>query len=311
MRALGKCGGFTSDVADSIRWAAGLAVPGTPLNTTPARVINMSLGGGTACSAISQQAINDAVAAGAVIVVAAGNANSGVAAPATCDNVIAIAATGPTGQKASYSNFGPQVDLSAPGGDQSTFGVVDGVLSTLNSGLQGPVASSYAFYQGTSMATPHVAGVASLMLSANPSLTPAQVESLLKANVTPFATSGAASTNCTTAICGTGILNAEAAVQAALSTLLFTNGSPPTAQPGVPYTFTFTASGDPAPTFSVSGTLPPGLSFASATGVLSGTPTAGGSYPLTVTASNGVGTDAVYEFTLVVGSNVYLPTIMS
>ncbi len=311
MRALGKCGGFNSDVVDSIRWAAGLAVPGTPPNTTPAAVINMSLGGGTSCSAVMQEAINDAVAAGTVIVVAAGNANGAVAAPAICNNVIAVAATGPTGQKASYSNFGPQVDLSAPGGDQSTFNTEDGVLSTLNAGLQGPAASSYAFYQGTSMATPHVAGVASLMLSANPSLTPAQVESLLKANVTPFATSGAASTNCTILICGTGILNAGAAVQAASNTLLFTNSSPPNASPGVPYSFTFTASGSPAPTFSITGTLPPGLSLDSATGVLSGTPTAGGSYPLTVTASNGVGTDAEYEFTLVVGLYVYLPTIMN
>jgi serine protease len=312
VRALGKCGGFTSDTADSIRWAAGLPVPGVPFNTTPARVINMSLGGGSACSTISQNAINDAVGAGATIVVAAGNSDAPVASPASCNNVIAIAATGPTGQKASYSNFGPEVDLSAPGGDQSTFNTTDGVLSTINTGTEGPAASSYVYYQGTSMATPHVAGVASLMLSANPSLTPAQIESLLKANVTPFAAGGPATVNCTTSTCGTGILNAGAAVQAALNTLAFTNGAPPNARPNVPYSFTFTASGNPAPTFSIGGALPSGLAFNTATGVLSGTPAllTGGSYPLTVTASNGVGLDAVYSFTLVVqGSYAFLPFV--
>jgi serine protease len=312
VRALGKCGGYTSDIVDGIRWAAGLAVPGTPPNPTPARVINMSLGGASPCEATSQNAINDAVAAGTVIVVAAGNANGPVAFPANCNNVIAVAATGPTGQKAAYSNFGAQVDLSAPGGDQITFSTADGVLSAVNTGLQGPVASSYAFYQGTSMAAPHVTGVASLMLSANPDLNPAQIERLLKEYVTPFATSGAA-TNCMTAICGTGILNAGAAVQAALNTPVFTNSPPPVAQASVPYSFTFTASGSPVATFSISGALPLGLSFDGTTGVLSGTPalSSSGTSVLTITASNGVGTDATYEFTLVVKSyHLYLPVIV-
>jgi serine protease len=184
------------------------------------------------------------------------------------------------------------------------------VLSTVNTGQQGPVASDYAFYQGTSMATPHVVGVASLMLSANPGLKPAQIESLLKANVTPFATNGPALANCTSTTCGMGILNARAAVQAALNTPAFTNGPPSMMRAEVPYSFTFTASGSPASTFSISGTLPPGLSLNSATGVLSGTPTSGGTYVLTITASNGVGADAEYQFTLAPGSYVYLPTIV-
>lgn len=311
VRALGKCGGYTSDVADSIRWAAGLSVPNTTPNTTPARIINMSLGGGTDCQTVSQNAINDAVATGAIIVIAAGNSDGPVSAPGTCQNVITVAATGPTGQKASYSNFGPEVDIAAPGGDQNTFNTTDGVLSTLNSGTEGPVASNYVFYQGTSMATPHVAGVISLMLSANPSLTPAQVETLLKANITPFATTGAAAVNCTIAICGTGILNAGAAVQAASNTIVFTNPAPPAARPGVPYSFTFTVTGNPAPTLSLSGTLPAGMTFNPATGVLSGTPlaSAGGRYPITITASNGVGPNAVYSFTLVVPV-VYLPLVI-
>jgi subtilisin family serine protease len=121
--------------------------------------------------------------------------------------VITVAATGQTGQKAYYSNYGASVEIAAPGGD----GQIDTmVLSTLNSGLTAPVASSYAHYQGTSMATPHVVGLVSLMFSINPSLTPAQVLTLLQQNVTPFP----AGSTCTTANCGSGIANAAATLQA-------------------------------------------------------------------------------------------------
>lgn len=210
LRVLGKCGGYTSDIADAIRWAAGLSVTGVPANANPAKVVSMSLGGSGACDTTSQNAISAAVAAGTVVVVAAGNSNANASAysPASCNGVITVAATGPTGSRAYYSNYGTTVEIAAPGGD-SQLGPT--VLSTLNSGTTTPAADSYAFYQGTSMATPHVSGIVSLMFSVNPNLTPAQVTSLIQGNVTPFPSGS----SCTTSLCGPGIINAAAVVAAA------------------------------------------------------------------------------------------------
>lgn len=214
VRVLGKCGGFNSDIVDAIRWAAGLSVSGVPNNANPSRVINMSLGGIGSCDSTTQNAINDAVNAGAVVVVAAGNSNADASgfSPASCANVITVAATDRNGNKASYSNFGASVEIAAPGGSGGT-NSPNAVLSTLNDGTQGPANHIYKTYNGTSMATPHVAGVVSLMLSINPSLTSAQVISLLQANVTAFP----GGSTCNTSICGAGILNAAAAVQALLT----------------------------------------------------------------------------------------------
>ncbi|MCS6909715.1 MAG: S8 family serine peptidase [Anaerolineales bacterium] len=214
VRVLGKCFGYTSDIADGIRWAAGLPVTGIPANPNPARVINMSLGSGGACGTTYQSAIDAAVASGSVIVVSAGNENQNVSGfrPANCNNVITVAATDRNGSKAAYSNFGSLVKISAPGGTGGT-GSPDAVLSTLNQGTTTPVPNNafYQFYNGTSMAAPHVAGVVSLMLSVNPSLVPAQVLSLLQSTATPFP----ASSTCSATTCGAGLLNAAAAVQAA------------------------------------------------------------------------------------------------
>ena len=211
LRVLGKCGGYTSDIADAIRWSAGLPVTGIPNNNpTPDRVVNISLGGSGACDSVTQNAINAAVAAGTVVVVAAGNSNADAAnfTPANCNNVITVAATGHTGSRAYYSNYGTSVEIAAPGGDAQ---LGKTILSTLNAGTQGPGADSYANYQGTSMATPHVVGIVSLMLSVNPSLTPAQVTTMLQSTATPFP----AGSTCTTSLCGAGIVNAAAAVAAA------------------------------------------------------------------------------------------------
>lgn len=201
IRALGKCGGFASDIADSIRWAAGLSVAGVPNNANPADVINMSLGGGRSCGNAYQSAINAAVSAGATVVVAAGNSSSNVAnfTPASCNNVISVAATTRQGGRASYSNFGSLIDVAAPGGGGS-----NRVLSTLNTGTQRPAAESYASYQGTSMAAPHVAGAAALMKAIDGTLTPAQIESALKSTARSFPSS------CNQ--CGSGIVDAHAAL---------------------------------------------------------------------------------------------------
>jgi len=209
IRVLGRCGGYTSDIVDGMRWAAGIAVPGVPANPTPARVENLSLGGSGACSATFQSAINDVVARGTVVVVAAGNSNADAAntQPSRCSNVIAVAATTRNGGRAGYSNYGAKVAIAAPGG-----GGNDGVLSTLNSGTTTPGADSYAWFQGTSMATPHVAGVASLMLSVNPALTPADVLARLRQSARAFPTG--TGSDCTTAICGAGIVDAAATLAA-------------------------------------------------------------------------------------------------
>lgn len=212
-RALGKCGGFTSDIVDAMRWAAGLAVPGVPANPNPAKVINLSFGGPGPCSVVEQTAVNAVNAAGAVVVVAAGNEGGDVAdsSPANCANVITVAATARSGGRSSFTNVGAAIAVSAPGGE---FG--DGVLTLFNDGLTSPIASpagdAFAFVAGTSIAAAHVSGVAALVFSANDRLSPAQVTDILQTTARPFPDS-----SCTTTTCGAGIVDSDAAVQSALA----------------------------------------------------------------------------------------------
>ncbi|MBT2676227.1 S8 family serine peptidase [Streptomyces sp. ISL-14] len=208
LRVLGKCGGFDSDIIDAITWASGGTVSGVPANTNVAKVINMSLGGGGACTTATQSAINAAVNRGTTVVVAAGNSNANAAnySPASCNNVISVAASDRQGNRSYYSNFGTVVDIAAPGGETNSV-TSSGILSTLNSGTQGPSSESYDYYQGTSMAAPHIAGLAAVMKSANASLTPAQIESAIKTNsrALPGTCSGG---------CGAGLADAAKTVQA-------------------------------------------------------------------------------------------------
>ncbi|MFG6415824.1 S8 family peptidase [Roseateles sp. DC23W] len=207
IRVLGKCGGYTSDIADGMIWASGGTVSGLPANATPSKVLNLSLGGGGSCDTTSQNAINSARSRGSVVVVAAGNENQNASnsSPANCSGVITVAATDRNGARAYYSNFGNVVTLAAPGGDVRSSSS-NGILSTLNAGTQAPGADNYAWYQGTSMAAPHVAGVAALMLSAKPTATPDQIKAALQSSARAFPGSCSG--------CGAGILNAQAAVQA-------------------------------------------------------------------------------------------------
>jgi serine protease len=208
-RVLGKCGGYTSDIADAITWASGGTVSGVPANANKAQVINMSLGGSGACDTTTQNAINGARSRGTVVIVAAGNEaqDASNSSPANCSGVVVVAATNRSGGRASYSNFGSIVDVAAPGGDSGTG---NGILSTLNTGTTTPGSDTYASYMGTSMATPHVVAVAALMLAKNPALTPDDIEAKLKSSARAFPASCSG--------CGAGIVDASAAVDAATGT---------------------------------------------------------------------------------------------
>ena len=211
IRALGRCGGIDEDVADSIRWAAGVPVAGVSPNANPVKIINLSLGSGGPCSKDMQSAVDGAINRGAVVVVSAGNSAAKVDdhSPANCKGVIAVAAGNLLGDLSSYSNFGAAVSITAPGGD---FGDLPGVISTLNGGITQPAVPSYATYSGTSMAAPHVAGVVALMLTRDPSLTPGQVMNRIQSASRTFVPGS----DCAAlpGLCGTGLLDAENAVAA-------------------------------------------------------------------------------------------------
>lgn len=204
VRALGRCGGKLSDINDAIRWAAG-TVPARGAggqeiwNSNPADIINLSIGLFEPCPASMQAAINDATAAGAIVVAAAGNARVDVKyfAPGGCDNVISVAANDARGVLTPYSNYGAKVSIMAPGGDMSRDddkdGRPDGVLSTkfskncvdpANPGAS--VAQCYYSYEnGTSMAAPHVSAALALLKAKYPSAVPSDLRNRLMQSTMP------------------------------------------------------------------------------------------------------------------------------
>ena len=210
VRVLGRCGGYESDIVDAIIWSSGGAVAGVPANATPAKVLNLSLNSPGVCGETYQNAIDSAVVRGATVVVAAGNngQDASLYNPANCRNVVAVGASGRDGRRATHpwwsSNHSAAVDIAAPGLE---------VLTTVNSGARAQGVDTYVFSQGTSMATPQVAGVVALMQSArgaNRLLTPAQVERILKDTARAFP-------NGVDRPLGAGIVDANAAVRAAIA----------------------------------------------------------------------------------------------
>ncbi|MDR6991314.1 S8 family peptidase [Luteimonas sp. 3794] len=202
VRVLGRGGGYDSDIADAVIWASGGTVSGVPANANPAEVINLSLGGAGTCGSAMQSAINGAVNRGTTLVIAAGNSNANVSgfSPANCSNVISVASNTSSGARSSFSNYGAGITISAPG---------SGIVSTLNSGQTTPGSESYASYDGTSMAAPHVAGVVALIQSvSNPAKTPAQIKTLLTSTARAFPSTPSQPI-------GAGIVDAAAAVAAA------------------------------------------------------------------------------------------------
>lgn len=226
VRVSGKCGALLSDLLDGLRWAAGLPVSGVPVNTHPARIINLSFGGSGACDAAYQQTVNDVAAAGALLVVAAGNQGSTLTRPADCNGVVAVTAVRGDGAKAEYANYGGNVALAAPGGSALSGSADFGLLTTINSGKTSPQSSTYGSLAGTSFAAPLVSGVAALMWSVQPTLGLVELKIRLRAAVrahTYQATLPSCSAqavvqgacNCTTAACGGGVLDADKALSLA------------------------------------------------------------------------------------------------
>lgn len=214
LRVLGQLGGTGYDVMQAVLYAAGLSNDsGITLSAAErADVINLSLGGG-GYSQMEQDAYTAARNQEVIIVAAAGNENSSVASyPAAYAGVVSVSAIDINKQRAPYSNFGATVDVAAPGGDTSVDlngdGYVDGVLSPLADDSGALLDYNYTFYQGTSMATPHVAGVVALMKSVHSALTPVELDIELQ-NGTIVEDLGATGRD---DIFGHGMINAHSAV---------------------------------------------------------------------------------------------------
>ena len=319
VRVLGKCGGYDSDIVAGMLWAAGITVPGVPDNTSAARVINMSLGGAGACdsSNSSAQVYLDAVAqinaVGGVVVASAGNsAGHAVSIPADCAGVIGVAGLRHIGTKVGFSDIGPEITISAPGGNcintAQNSACLYSILTTSNTGTGAPVANasggstySDSFDKaavGTSFSAPLVAGTVALMLSVQPQLASDEVRFKLQSTAQPFPQptvdeSGGAVQACTAptatsgdqlqcvckvGLCGAGMLDARAAVLAAAGVQARISVDP--AAPTAGQTVTFG---------SASSILPAGRTIAS----YQWTVTSGGSIVPTLTGATGPTATAV------------------
>jgi serine protease len=219
IRVLGRAGGSDYDLAAAITWGAGLSVDGVADNPTPAAVLNLSLGGESpSCPTAVQTAIDAAVSAGTMVVVAAGNSNVALSGffPANCNHVVRVVATGNDGTMSWYSNYGTSdmpATVSAPGGSASTGTDTNyrhWIWSTWNLGSTTAGSPGYTGMVGTSMAAPHVAGVAALVKAADPTLTVSELTDILTSTTK-------APVSCTTNACGAGIVDATAAVDATQS----------------------------------------------------------------------------------------------
>lgn len=239
VRVLGKCGGYDSDIIAAMGWSAGLATDGVPTNPYPAKVLNLSLGSATSCSAAYQNIVDELATVGVLVVASAGNETGPVDEPANCAGVLAVGGLRHVGTKVGYSSLGPEVGISAPAGNcvNETGACLFPINSTSNSGTTIPAASTYTDQVtqptiGTSFSSPLAAGVAALMHGANGQLSAAGLINRIQEGSLPFPppdpslpmctpdiSSGPpyfGQCNCTTTTCGAGMLNALGAVQQAL-----------------------------------------------------------------------------------------------
>ena len=267
VRVLGKCGGFDSDIIAAARWASGLSVPGVPDNPYPAKVINLSLGGGRSCTAAYQTLATELSALGVLIVASAGNDGGPVSAPASCVGVLGVTGVRQVGTKVGFSNLGPSVGIAAPGGNCVNVGpgqpCLFSIITATNLGNKTPTISSYTdqfnFNVGTSFSAPMVSGAAALMHAVNPQLGPQHLIARLQQSATPFPANPNPQTiptchvpansadvqnsecYCTTSTCGAGIVNASGAVTQALRPAVAIQ-MPGTIAPGQNATFDGVAS---------------------------------------------------------------------
>ncbi len=286
VRVLGKCSGYISDIVAGMYWAAGVSyspLSGVPANPFPANVLNLSIGAHGPCTQTEQDAVTAISLAGHVIVVAAGNEGGPVDAPANCKGAISVAGIRHAGTKVGYSNVsstGAAVTIAAPAGNCVNVSTTHpyalpclySIETTTDLGKTAPVAPDYTYAQvngtytgsqlnegsvGTSFAAPMVAGVAALMLEANPYMNSAKVLERLQASAAPFPVPATAPTGgtchvatlatdgngaytdvqnaectCTTATCGAGMLDAVAALAQALRPIAAATASETTASPG-------------------------------------------------------------------------------
>lgn len=184
-RNMGRGGrGYVSDYADSLMWLAGINIPGVPHNNNPSSVVNFSeaFDSGT-CPSVLQNAINQDHARNVPVVVAAGNdgkSANGVS-PANCLGAIVVGATAPGNVMTGYSNWGPYLDVVAPGG------VTGGdIWSTKNTGQYSLGSPTYGPLNGTSMAAPHVAGIIAEMKERDPNISVESIRALLRNNASQW-----------------------------------------------------------------------------------------------------------------------------
>ncbi len=244
-RVIGKCGGFNSDVIAGLRWAAGLPVPGVAATPTPAKILNVSLGGTGPCDSASADAISEITSAGVLVVVSAGNEGGPVDSPANCPGAAAILGLRHIGSKVGFSSLGPEITVGAPAGNCVNTAPGDPCLfsidTTTNAGTTTPTGNGiytdqFNFNLGTSFSAPIVSGIAGLMLAVNSNLKSPQLIARIKEGAKPYPTtsdstpappvchtpSGAqsdlqrAECICTTSVCGAGMANAFNSVNAAL-----------------------------------------------------------------------------------------------
>jgi serine protease len=231
LRALGRGGGFVSDVVAALDYGAGLGPdPAGNTRSEPLPIMNMSLGL-VEDSAELRDACDRANNRGVLLVAASGNSGGAVLFPAAYDSVVAVAAVNAELETTSYSNSGSKVELSAPGGilvrDAAGDGWPDGVLSAVYDETVFPPAFSHRALIGTSQSAPHVSAVAALMLSLDPSLTNTELRELLRSTALDVGTPGRDDAN------GDGLVQASKAVNAVLERLGTPRSDPPVLQLGM------------------------------------------------------------------------------